>query len=96
MKWLAALGLAAGLACCSDAPPTRINGSSPDSFARTTEQARRDLPVADRLMFDSAIATVPARRYANQNPGATARAAFDGLTAAEVVRSERERSSGRR
>ena len=96
MKALVALALVAGLACCSDAPPTRIDGSSAEAFSRSTEKARRDLPVADRLMFDSAIATVPARRYANQDPDATARAAFDGLTAAEVVRSERERSSGRR
>ena len=95
MKMLAPLALVAGLSTCSDAPPTRIDGSSPAAFARTTEQARRDLPVADRLTFDSAIATVPARRYANQDPDATARAAFDGLTAAEVVQSERDRSSGR-
>jgi hypothetical protein len=47
-------------------------------------------------MFDSAIATVPARRYADHDPGATARAAFDGLTAGQVVQSERERSSGRK
>ena len=96
MKVLAALALVAGLAGCSDSPPTRIDGSSPEAFARTTEAARRDLPVADRLMFDSAIATMPARRYADQDPAATARVAFDGLTAAEVVRSERERLMGRR
>jgi len=95
MKSLAALVLVVGLACCSDAPPTRIDGSSAEAFARTTEMARRDLPVADRLMFDSAIATMPARRYADRDPAATARMAFDGLTAAEVVRSERERSTGR-
>jgi len=95
MKWPAALVLLAGLANCSEAPPTLIDGSSPDAFARTTAKARRDLPVADRLMFDSAIATMPARRYADQDPAATARVAFDGLTAAEVVRSERERSKGR-
>ena len=95
MKWLATLALAAVLAGCSDAPPTRIDGSSAEAFARTTEMARRDLPVADRLMFDSAIATMPARRYADRDPAATARMAFDGLTAAEVVRSERERSTGR-
>ena len=95
MKSLAALVLVVGLACCSDAPPTRIDGSSAEAFARTTEMARRDLPVADRLMFDSAIATMPARRYADRDPAATSRMAFDGLTAAEVVRSERERSTGR-
>jgi len=95
MRSLAAVALVAGLACCSDAPPTRIDGSSDEAFSRTAEAARRDLPVADRLMFDSAIATMPARRYADRDPAATARMAFDGLTAAEVVRSERERSKGR-
>jgi hypothetical protein len=95
MKTLAGLALVAGLACCSDAPSTRIDGSSPDAFARSTEKARRDLPVADRLMFDSAIATMPGRRYADRDPAAAARTAFDGLTAADVVRSERERSTGR-
>ena len=91
-----AVALCLMLAACSEAPPTRIDGSSVEAFARTTEQARRDLPGADRLMFDSAIASVPARRYADQDPAATARASFDGLTAAEVVRSERDRSKGRR
>ena len=79
---------------CSE-PPTRIDGSSPATFARTTEAARQDLPVADRLAFDGAIAMMPARRYADRDPAATARVAFDGMTAAEVVASERERSPGR-
>ncbi len=79
---------------CSE-PPTRIDGSSPAAFARTTAAARQDLPVADRLAFDGAIATMPARRYADRDPAATARVAFDGLTAAEVVASERERSPER-
>ena len=82
------------LAACADPAPTRIDGSSPDAFATSASAARQELPVADRLMFDSAIATMPARRYANQDPAATARAAFDGLTAAEVVASERSRLPG--
>ena len=94
MKALVALALVTGLACCSDAPPTRIDGSSAEAFSRSTEKARRDLPVADRLMFDSAIATVPARRYANDDPAATARIAFDGLTAAEVIATETDRTKG--
>lgn len=96
MKAAAVLALMAGLAGCSEAAPTRIDGSSPAAFARSTASARQDLPAADRLAFDSAIATMPSRRYANQDPAATARAAFDGLTAAEVVASERSRSPGER
>ena len=95
MKIVAALILLGGLTACGKAAPTVIDGSSPEAFATTTTAARRDLPVADRLMFDSAIATMSARRYADQDPAATARMAFDGLTAAEVVRSERERRTGR-
>ena len=95
MKRLAAVVLVAALGGCSEAAPTTIDGSSAEAFARTTAAAREELPAGDRLMFDSAIATVPARRYADRDPAATARVAFDGLTAAEVVRIERERSSGR-
>ena len=79
------------LAACSNPAPTRIDGSSPAAFARTIAAARQDLPVGDRLMFDSAIASVPARRYADKDPAATARTTFDGLTAADVVASERKR-----
>ncbi len=82
-------------AACNAQPPTRIDGSNAERFVATAAAARRDLPVADRLVFDSAIATVPARRYGDGDPAATARAAFAGLTAAEVVASERQRSSGR-
>ncbi|MCY7338814.1 MAG: hypothetical protein LH465_02490 [Sphingomonas bacterium] len=92
----AVIALVGGLAACTDPPATRIDGSSPDAFAVSTAAARQDLPAADRLMFDSAIATVPARLYANRDPAATARAAFDGLTAAEIVAIERNRTSGER
>ena len=92
MKRAALLAFVAGLSGCGEAAPTRIDGSSPEAFARSTADARQDLPVADRLAFDSAIASVPSRRYAEQDPAANARAAFDGLTAAEVVASERSRA----
>jgi|GEM_PF-1918467 len=95
MKRVAALVLIGGAAACAEQPPTRIDGSDAHSFASTAAAARDELPVGDRLTFDSAIATVPARRYANDDPAATARAAFDGLTAADVVASERSRSAGR-
>ena len=81
------------LGACSEQAPTRVDGSSAEAFERTTKAARRDLPIADRLDFDSAIARVPARHYANRDPAAAERVAFDGLTAAEVVATERERSA---
>ncbi len=81
------------LGACTKPAPTRIDGSSPEEFARTTAAARQDLPIADRLDFDSAIATVPARRYADRDPAAAARVAFDGMTAEKVVNGERERST---
>lgn len=83
------------LVSCSQPAPTVIDGSTADAFARTTEAARRNLPVGDRLQFDRAIATVPARRYGNRDPAAAARSAFDGMTAADVVAIERERTGGR-
>ena len=94
MKRLAALALLGGLGGCSEAAPTRIDGSSPEAFARTTAEARQDLPAADRLTFDAAIATMPARRYAETDPEARARAVFDGMTAAEVVATETNRMKG--
>lgn len=86
--------LLCGIAACDKAPPTLIDGSTPQAFATTATAARSELPVADRLAFDSAIATVPARRYANDDPAATARATFDGMTAADVVATERARTHG--
>jgi len=81
-----------GLAACAEEAPVIIDGSSAEAFAKTTEAARNDLPVADRLDFDRAIATVPARRYAERDPWAAARSAFDGMTAAQVVETERGRT----
>lgn len=83
MKYVAfAFGLA--LAACSKSP-TVIDGSSPEAFSQTTEKARRDLPIRDRLTFDTAIRTVGGRRYADNDPDATARQLFNGMTAADVV-----------
>ncbi|HXG99028.1 MAG TPA: hypothetical protein VNI79_01280 [Sphingomicrobium sp.] len=91
MKYAAALILLGGSASCADAPANVIDGSSPAAFAETTEAARNDLPLSDRLVFDSAIASVPARRYANSDPASAARTTFDGMTAADVVATERAR-----
>ena len=80
----------AALAACSR-PPTVIDGSSANTFAATTEQARRDLPIEDRLIFDTALRTIGGRRHANSDPDAMARRLFDGMTAAEVVADARAR-----
>ncbi len=78
------VAIAALLAACSPAP-TVIDGSSPEAFAATTERARRDLSVRDRLTFDTALNTIGGRRHANNDPAAMARRTFDGMTAADVV-----------
>ena len=70
---------------CSERPPTVVDGSSPEAFERTIAQSRRDLPDADRLIFDKAIRTISGRRFANRDPDALARVTFDGMTAAEIV-----------
>ena len=90
MRLAGALLAIAALAACSKAP-TVIDGSSVDAFAATTEQARRDLPVEDRLTFDTALRTIGGRRHANNDPDAMARQLFDGMTAADVVTDARAR-----
>jgi len=76
--------MAALLAACTKTPIV-IDGSTPESFAETTEDARRDLSIKDRLTFDTAIRTVGGRRYADNDPQAVARRTFHGMTAADVV-----------
>ena len=85
MRLFAALLMLGGLAACGDRPATVIDGSSPETFAATTEQARRELGVRDRLTFDTALNTIGGRRHANNDPDAMARRTFDGMTAADVV-----------
>ena len=85
MKWLVALLLFGGVAACGNPAATVIDGSTPASFAKTTEQARRDLGVRDRLTFDAALNTIGGRRHANNDPQAMARRTFDGMTATDVV-----------
>ena len=81
---LSAAVLALALAACGKAP-TVIDGSNPKAFSETTEKARRDLPIKDRLTFDTALRTVGGRRYADNDPDATARDLYNGMTAADVV-----------
>ena len=78
------------LAACAKAP-TVIDGSSAETFAASTEQARRDLSVQDRLTFDTALRTIGGRRHANNDPDAMARQLFNGMTAADVVADARAR-----
>ena len=79
------------LAACSNEPPTVIDGSSQPAFERTTAQARRQLPDAERLLFDRAIRTIGGRRHSERDPAALARVTFDGMTAAQVVADQRAR-----
>ena len=67
--------------------PTVIDGSSPEAFAETTESARRDLSVKDRLDFDAALRSPPGKRISDSEAEAAelARSTYDGMTAAEVV-----------
>ena len=86
----AAAGLVLLLAAC-EAEPIAIDGSSPEAFERTTAEARRQLPDADRLAFDQALRTIGGRRHAERDPAALARVTFDDMTAAEVVADQRAR-----
>ena len=79
------------LAACANEPPVAIDGSSAQAFERSAAAARRQLPDADRLVFDRAIRTVGGRRHAERDPAALARVTFDGMTADEVVADQRAR-----
>jgi len=84
VKYLAVFAALALLAACAK-EPTVIDGSSPAAFAKTTEKARRDLPIKDRLTFDTALHNPGGQRYGNKDPGAEARLAYHGMTALDVV-----------
>ncbi|WP_300975389.1 hypothetical protein [Sphingomonas sp. LHG3406-1] len=76
---------------CAPRGPTVIDGSSEKQFEETSSLARDDLPIADRLDYDRALAGVPARRYAHSDHEGLRRTTFDGMTAAEVVQDFRRR-----
>jgi hypothetical protein len=78
------LVIAAVIAGCSK-PPTIIDGSSPQAFEQTTEKARRDLPIKDRLTFDAALRNPSGQRYSTKDLEALAREAYHGMTAFDVV-----------
>lgn len=82
--------LAVLLAACSKAP-TVIDGSSSAAFAETTEKARRDLPIKDRLIFDAALKNPGALRYRERDIEVAARESYHGMTAFDVVADARVR-----
>lgn len=81
---MAALAALAVLAACSR-DPTIIDGSSAEAFAETTEQARRDLPIKQRLTFDAALHNPGGLRFGNRDRQAMAREAYHGMTAFDVI-----------
>lgn len=90
MKRWAPLLVVAALAACSKAP-TVLDGSSREAFDRTAKEARRDLPISDRLIFDAALNAPPGNRFSTKDPGKLTREAYDGMTAADVVADARAR-----
>ncbi len=90
MRWSAAFALLLA-ACSGGEQATVIEGSSLQAFQRTTEAARSDLPMADRLDYDRALASVGTRRFADDDKAALARRTFDGMTAEQVVADYRAR-----
>jgi hypothetical protein len=78
------------LAACSNAP-TVIDGSSPEAFAKTTEKARRDLPLKERLTFDAALHNPSGKRFGSKDVDELARETFNGMTGFDVVADARAR-----
>jgi hypothetical protein len=84
MRWLTVIAALSVVAACSNTP-TVIDGTSVQTFAKSTEKARRDLPIKERLTFDAAIHNPGGRRYGNNDVEALAREAYHGMTAFDVV-----------
>lgn len=76
---------------CADRQPVVIDGSSAEAFERTVAEARRDIPDADRLVYDRAIRGIRGRSFSARDPHALARVTFNGMTAAEVVADQKAR-----
>ena len=86
-----AAALLATAGACSGRDPTIIDGSSEEAFDRTVAQARRDIPDADRLVFDRAIRGIRGRSFSAKDPDALARVTFNGMTGADVVADQKAR-----
>ena len=69
MRVAAAFVALALLAACSKAP-TVIDGTSPAAFEKTTEKARRDLSIKDRLAYDAALRNPTRRLLVGEAAGA--------------------------
>jgi hypothetical protein len=82
---------ALAVTACSAEQPVTIDGSSPAAFELSTAAAREQLPNAERLLFDRALATIGGRRHSVHDADALARTTFDGLTATQVVADQRAR-----
>ena len=91
MRIVLAAALLATAGACSGRDPTVIDGSSQEAFDRTVAQARRDIPDADRLVFDRAIRGIRGRSFSAKDPDALARVTFNGMTGADVVADQKAR-----
>ena len=90
MRLGVAFAVLAVLSACSKAP-TVIDGTTPATFEKSAEKARRDLPIKDRLVFDAALKNPGGRRYGNNDMQSLAREAYSGMTAFDVVADARAR-----
>lgn len=75
------------VAACGNNPPTVIDGSSPATFERSAAEARRDIPDADRLVYDAALKNPPGARYGDTQleKDELARQVYHGMTGRQVV-----------
>ena len=80
-------------AACGNRQPTVIDGSSSEAFDRTAAEARRDIPDADRLVYDTALMNPPGKSYGDNETeiAALARQVYHGMTARDIVAEQRAR-----
>lgn len=73
--------------------PTIIDGSSPEAFERSAADARRDIPDADRLVYDTALMNPPGKGYGDSEAeiAALARQVYNNMTARDIVAEQRAR-----